>query len=89
MARNPKVGMFMTLSGYARIVGSGHRLKAIQKIDAWEMTPQDGKDFINVMIDVFGEMNRIMIITHKGYFDTGRYYGNTNKRNGHKSERGN
>jgi hypothetical protein len=61
---------------------------AIQKREAWDMTPQDGKDFINAVIEVFGKkddkpsmVSRIMMVTQKGFYDTGRYYdGNTNKR---------
>ena len=51
----------------------------IQKRESWNTTPYDVKDFVSAAIVVFGEMSRVMIITHKGYFDTGRYYDNKDK----------
>jgi hypothetical protein len=65
---------------------------AIQKREAWDTTPQDGKDFINAVIEVFGKKDgkpsigsRIMMVTQKGFYDTGRYYDNKDKRGRQKS----
>ncbi len=57
---------------------------AIQKREAWDQLDDGTHKLVSAIKERYG-LTRVMLVTPQGYFDTGRYYDNKDKRGRQKS----